>query len=125
MLPQDVTQHYLVRIFSSDRTTLYATLFTINAERRQSTDHTTFIFAERGSAQPQAIVTWFYPGETTGHRIPVPEAGGEGTCERQAGHRHGRETNLSGYVRHQLVGGEIQAPPAEQAQTVSKHGDRF
>jgi hypothetical protein len=45
ILPQDVTQHYLVRIFNSDRTTQYATLFTINAERLQSTGHTTFIFA--------------------------------------------------------------------------------
>jgi hypothetical protein len=73
ILPQDVTQHYLVRIFNSDRTTLYATLFAINAERLQSTGHTTFIFAHPGSAQPQAIMTWFYPGDTTGHEFLYPK----------------------------------------------------
>src|ERR1700733_2636568 len=30
-------------------------------------------FAERGSAQPEAIVTWFYPGETTGHEFVYPK----------------------------------------------------
>jgi hypothetical protein len=73
ILPQDVTQHYLVRIFSSDRTMLYATLFTINAERPKPTDHTGFTFAERGSAQPQAIATWFYPGDSTGHEFLYPK----------------------------------------------------
>jgi Protein of unknown function (DUF2911) len=73
ILPQDVTQHYLVRIFSSDRTMLYATVFTINAERPEPTDHTAFTFTERGSAQPQAIVTWFYPGDTTGHEFLYPK----------------------------------------------------
>jgi hypothetical protein len=73
ILPQDVTQHYLVRIFNSDRTTLYATLFTINAARLQPTGHTTFILAHPASAQPQAIVTWFYPGDTTGHEFLYPK----------------------------------------------------
>jgi len=73
ILPEDVTEHYLVRIFNSDRTTLYATLFTISGERLQATGHTTFRFAHRGPAQPQAIVTWFYPGDTTGHEFLYPK----------------------------------------------------
>jgi hypothetical protein len=50
ILPEDVTEHCGVRIFNPDRTTLYATLFTINAERLQSTGHTTFMRAHRGPA---------------------------------------------------------------------------
>ena len=73
ILPQEVSQHHLVRIFSSDRTTLYATLSTISAERPRPAAHLAFTFAERGSAQPQAIVTWFYPGETTGHQFLYPK----------------------------------------------------
>jgi hypothetical protein len=73
ILPQDASQHYLVRIFSSDRTTLYATLFTIGAERPEPADHSAFTFAQRGSAQPQAMVTWFYPGDTTGHEFLYPK----------------------------------------------------
>src|ERR1700743_2046080 len=40
VLPSDVTQHYLVRVFNADRTELYATLFTISAERQQATSNT-------------------------------------------------------------------------------------
>jgi hypothetical protein len=73
VLPEDVNEHYQVRIFNSDRTMLYATVFTNGAQRAQTTGHTAFTFAERGSSQPQAIVTWFYPGSTTGHEFLYPK----------------------------------------------------
>ncbi|MFZ0882821.1 MAG: hypothetical protein WAN14_05445, partial [Candidatus Acidiferrales bacterium] len=73
IVPGDTTQHFIVRIFNSDRTTLIATLLTINAERALPTDHTAFTLAERGSEQPQAVVTWFYPGRTTGHEFLYPK----------------------------------------------------
>jgi hypothetical protein len=69
VLPEDINQHNVVRIFGADRTTLYATVATINAERSQPTDNTAFTLAERGSALPEAIVTWFYPGNTIGHEF--------------------------------------------------------
>ncbi|HXN17265.1 MAG TPA: hypothetical protein VN875_02945 [Candidatus Binatus sp.] len=69
ILPDDINEHHVVSIFNADRTMLYATLLTIDAERRQPTDNTAFTFAERGSSQNQAIVTWFYPGRTTGHEF--------------------------------------------------------
>jgi hypothetical protein len=71
--PEDISQHYLVRIYSADRTVLYATLFAASSERTKATDRTVFGLTERGSAQPQAIVTWFYPGETTGHQFLYPK----------------------------------------------------
>jgi hypothetical protein len=73
VLPDDINEHHLVSIFSADRTMLYATLFTIDAERPQPTSNTAFTFAERGSSQHQAIVTWFYPGRTTGHEFLYPK----------------------------------------------------
>jgi Protein of unknown function (DUF2911) len=73
VLPNNITEHYEVRIFNADRTMLYATLFTINTERSRPTDSTEFGLAERGSAQPEAIVTWFYPGETTGREFLYPK----------------------------------------------------
>jgi hypothetical protein len=69
VLPDDATDHLQVRIFDADRSMLIATLLTISTERSQATDTTVFGFAERGSTQPEAIVTWFYPGETTGHEF--------------------------------------------------------
>jgi hypothetical protein len=73
VLPEEINDHFEVRIFNADRTMLVATLLTINAERSKPTDNTVFGFAERGSAQPEAIVTWFYPGETTGHEFLYPK----------------------------------------------------
>ena len=73
VLPADLTQHYLVRIFGSDRTTLYATLLTIDAERLQPTGRTAVTLAQRGPAEPQAIVSWFYPGNTIGHEFLYPK----------------------------------------------------
>jgi hypothetical protein len=73
VLPEDVNEHNQVRIFNSDRTILYAAVLTNNAQRAQATDHSAFTFAERESAQPQAIVTWFYPGNTTGHEFLYPK----------------------------------------------------
>jgi hypothetical protein len=73
VLPEDVNEHYQVRIFNSDRTMLFATVFTNHAQRAQTTGHTAFTFAERGSSRPQAIVTWFYPGSTTGHEFLYPQ----------------------------------------------------
>src|ERR1700722_1274755 len=56
----------VVRIFSEDRSTCYATLQTISAEQLVPSDKTEITFAERASMRPEAIVTWFYPGRTIG-----------------------------------------------------------
>jgi len=69
VLPDEVNDHFQVRIFNADRTMLIAMLLTVDAERSKPADNTVFGFADRGSAQPEAIVTWFYPGETTGHEF--------------------------------------------------------
>jgi hypothetical protein len=73
VLPDETIDHFQVRIFNADRTMLLATLLTANAERPAATDKTVFGFAERASGQPEAIVTWFYPGEITGHEFLYPK----------------------------------------------------
>ena len=59
----------VVQIYNSDRSTLYATILTNDAERPNPTDNTAITFADRGSMQPETIVTWFYPGYTSGHEF--------------------------------------------------------
>jgi len=73
VLPEEAYDHYQVRIFNADRSMLMATLLTVSAERSKPTGNTVFGLAERGNAQPEAIVTWFYPGETTGHEFLYPK----------------------------------------------------
>jgi hypothetical protein len=73
VLPDEANDHFQVRIFNADRTMLLATLLTVSAERAVPVGKTVFGFAERGSVQPEAIVTWFYPGELTGHEFLYPK----------------------------------------------------
>jgi hypothetical protein len=59
----------VVQVFSSDQSTLYATLQTISSEHLEAVEQTEITFADRGSMQPEAIVRWFYPGRSTGHEF--------------------------------------------------------
>lgn len=62
----------LVQVFNEDRSELLDRLITIPTERPKSTDHLTFTFANQGQGQPQAVVSWFYPGRTLGHEFVYP-----------------------------------------------------
>jgi len=59
----------IVRVFNQDRTKCYATLQTISAQHMNPSGETDVTLAERASMQPEAIVTWFYPGRTIGHEF--------------------------------------------------------
>jgi hypothetical protein len=67
-----IANRNIIHIFNSDRSTLYATVSTISAQRSQPFDHTALTFAERDSMQPSALVTWFYPGRKIGHEFVYP-----------------------------------------------------
>lgn len=58
----------LVRIFSADRSVLYATLQTVPADRKDAAD-TAIVLAKPEGAQPEMLVKWFYPGRLTGHEF--------------------------------------------------------
>jgi hypothetical protein len=67
---RDTNDLSIVRVFSLDWKTLYATELTAAAERMEPADRTTFTFAEqRESSKPEALLKWFYPGETIGHEF--------------------------------------------------------
>ena len=59
----------IVQIFNADGTKLYATVQTIPAERKRETDGISITLAQRPDGQPDALVTWFYPGNDTGHEF--------------------------------------------------------
>jgi hypothetical protein len=59
----------IVRILSEDQSTVYAALQTIPSERSDPPEGTAITLATLRSMQPEAIVTWFYPGRTTGHEF--------------------------------------------------------
>lgn len=69
VLANDQANRNIVQIFNADGTELYATIQTIPAERGRETDGTSVTLAQRPDGQPEALVTWFYPGMDTGHEF--------------------------------------------------------
>jgi hypothetical protein len=65
----DANDLNLVRVFNADGTRVYATLETISTQRPQATDATAVTMAEQGAGKPEALVNWFYPGNTIGHEF--------------------------------------------------------
>jgi hypothetical protein len=59
----------IVWIFNADRTRLVATVQTVPTERAKETDGTSITLAQRPGGQPDAVVSWFYPGTETGHEF--------------------------------------------------------
>jgi len=59
----------IVWIFNADRTHLVATVQTVPTERAKETDGTSITLAQRPGGQPDAVVSWFYPGTETGHEF--------------------------------------------------------
>ena len=62
----------VVQIWDEDRVTLYATLMTVSAYRRDSTD-TEFEFVERAAGAPKAIEAWYFEGGAIGAEFVYPQ----------------------------------------------------
>ena len=64
--------HHLVQIFNEDRTAV-AILYSVARERYGRGAEAAVTLANRGGTQPQAIVAWFFVGETEGHEFLYPK----------------------------------------------------
>ena len=69
VLADTTANRNIIQVFNSDRSTLYATVLAVTAERPYPTDNTTITFAQRESMPTNAILTWFYPGDNSGHEF--------------------------------------------------------
>jgi hypothetical protein len=56
----------IVQVYTEDQTHLLATVMAVPVDRLEPADKTVVTFEERASGAPEALHTWFYPGETTG-----------------------------------------------------------
>jgi hypothetical protein len=63
--------HHLVQIFNQDRTTVVI-LYSVSRERYGRRAKAAITLANRGGT-PQAIVAWFFVGETEGHEFLYPK----------------------------------------------------
>lgn len=62
----------IIQIFNADGV-LEATVETIPAERTQPAGDTVITLAKAGPGNPDYLVTWFYPGRTSGHEFVYPK----------------------------------------------------
>jgi hypothetical protein len=72
VLLDNQSDRQIVQVFSSDWSTVYATVHTVPTQRMEPTDHTEIKFAERLHSQPEAVLDWYYPGLLIGHEFLYP-----------------------------------------------------
>jgi len=63
----------IIQIWNADKSQVVATIFTVADYRFRPTGKTVVNFEERPGDQPEAIQSWFYPGENFGHEFVYPK----------------------------------------------------
>lgn len=63
----------IVQIWNTDRKHLVTTILAIPDYRREAPENTIINFEERLSGEPEAIQSWFYPGNNRGEEFVYPK----------------------------------------------------
>jgi Protein of unknown function (DUF2911) len=64
----------LVQIFTQNRSQILATIEAVPDYRVQTTDKSVISFEERPSGEPEALRSWFYPGDNHGVHFVYPKS---------------------------------------------------
>ena len=72
-LADNESDRNIVQIWDADRTRLVTTILAIPDYRLQPRGRTVIHFEERPSDQPEAIHSWFYPGDNFGQEFVYPK----------------------------------------------------
>lgn len=67
--PLSMDEGQTVEIFNADRTQLLDSVRTISTDRPNPTDNTQLTFGRVSDKQPIMLMSWFYPGDLTGHQF--------------------------------------------------------
>ena len=63
----------IVQIWNADRTQMLTTILAISDYRQKTPEKTIINFEETPSGQPEAIQSWFYPGNNFGEEFVYPK----------------------------------------------------
>jgi hypothetical protein len=63
------SDRHIVQIWSGDETQVFATIMAVPIYRSQAPEKTILEFDERPYDSPQALRTWFYPGDSCGNEF--------------------------------------------------------
>lgn len=73
-LLESPSDRFVVQIFTEDQRQLLATILAIPDWRLKPTGKTVVTLEERAPGTPQALHTWFYPGDNSGFEFVYPKA---------------------------------------------------
>src|SRR5215813_2169073 len=68
-LLDSASNRHIVQIFNEDQTQIYTTVLAIPNYRLRVSGKTVMTFGERAAGEPQAIRSWFYPGDNFGQEF--------------------------------------------------------
>jgi len=72
-LLDSLSDRNIVQIFNEREDHVYATILAIPNYRLKATSRTVMTFRERAAGEPQAIRSWFYPGDNFGQEFVYPK----------------------------------------------------
>ncbi len=73
-LMESAADRHIVQIFNSDESKLLATILAVPDHRQNPTGKTVIHFEERPKGSPEAVESWFYPGDNYGQEFVYPKA---------------------------------------------------
>jgi hypothetical protein len=73
----------VVQILNADGTHLYENVLAIPAYRVEPTGRTVVTFEERAEGAPEAVATWFYPGDNSGVEFVYPKVNSFGLTAKE------------------------------------------
>jgi LPXTG-motif cell wall-anchored protein len=72
-LDDSQANRHIVQVTNERENKIYTTILAIPDYRLNASSKTVMYFTERKSGAPQAIKSWFYPGDNFGHRFVYPK----------------------------------------------------
>jgi hypothetical protein len=69
VMPDYVSGGQITQVFDVHRTRLLGTFLTVPTERTTVSDDGQLTFSKNSPNAPMTLVSWFYPGEATGHEL--------------------------------------------------------
>jgi hypothetical protein len=72
-LNDSMANRHIVQIFDAGGSKLIGLVLTVPSRRPAATGETVVKFAEVAAGEPQALRTWFYPGQTVGQEMVYPK----------------------------------------------------
>ena len=72
-LDESQSNRHTVQVTNERGNRVYTTILAIPDYRLNATSKTVMYFSERPAGSPQAIKSWFYPGDNFGHRFVYPK----------------------------------------------------